>query len=94
MTAAADAKTRLDLPKSIESYYQEMRRAGRDVKTSNACMIYGLEDFVKLSQMLETTDADESYKKVARHKLDSMVARCETGSCLLSPLYTLDTFLG
>ncbi|MCY3751785.1 MAG: DNA helicase RecQ [Gammaproteobacteria bacterium] len=71
----------LDLPKSIEAYYQETGRAGRDGAAANAWMVYGLEDVVKLRQMLEQSDADETHKRVERYKLDSMLGLCEITSC-------------
>ena len=71
----------LDLPKSIEAYYQETGRAGRDGAAADAWMVYGLEDVVKLRQMLETSDAEETHKRVERYKLDSMLGLCEITSC-------------
>lgn len=71
----------LDLPKSIEGYYQETGRAGRDGLEANAWMVYGLQDVIKLSHMLESSDASESYKNVARTKLNAMLSLCETSSC-------------
>ena len=71
----------LDLPKSIESYYQETGRAGRDAQHSDAWMLYGLSDVVQQRRMIDTGEAEEAYKRVARGKLDTLLGLCETPTC-------------
>lgn len=71
----------LDLPKSLEAYYQETGRAGRDGKPSTAWMIYGLQDVIKLRQMLESSQGNDHFKRVERQKLDAMLGLCEVTSC-------------
>jgi ATP-dependent DNA helicase RecQ len=71
----------LNLPKSIEAYYQETGRAGRDGLPADAWMIYGLQDVITLRQMLESSDADDARKRVERHKLDAMLGLCELTTC-------------
>jgi ATP-dependent DNA helicase RecQ len=71
----------LDLPKSIEGYYQETGRAGRDGLPADAWMAYGLADVVQLRRMLAESEADEQYKRVASAKLDAMLGLCETAAC-------------
>jgi ATP-dependent DNA helicase RecQ len=71
----------LNLPKSIEAYYQETGRAGRDGLPADAWMMYGLQDVITLRQMLETSDSDMTHKRVERHKLDAMLGFCELTSC-------------
>jgi ATP-dependent DNA helicase RecQ len=71
----------LDLPKSMEGYYQETGRAGRDGLPANAWMTYGLGDVVSMRKMLDAGDAPEERKQVERHKLDALLGFCESTAC-------------
>ena len=71
----------LDLPKSMEGYYQETGRAGRDGLPANAWMTYGLGDVVSMKQMLENSDAPAERQHVERQKLDALLGFCESTAC-------------
>ena len=71
----------LDLPKSVEAYYQETGRAGRDGEPATALLLYGLEDVVKLGQMAASSEGNEQFKRLERQRLDAMLGLCEITSC-------------
>jgi ATP-dependent DNA helicase RecQ len=71
----------LDLPKSIEAYYQETGRAGRDGLPADAWLCYGLSDVVTLRQIIDKGEAEARFKRVEHHKLDALVGLCETTEC-------------
>ncbi len=71
----------LDLPKTVEAYYQETGRAGRDGEPATAWMIYGLQDVIKLRQMMESSEGSEAHKRAEQHRLNAMLGLCEITSC-------------
>jgi ATP-dependent DNA helicase RecQ len=71
----------LDMPKSIEGYYQETGRAGRDGLPADAWMTYGLADVVQQRRLIEQSEANEAFKRVSSAKLDALLGLAETPSC-------------
>ncbi|HEX2262668.1 MAG TPA: RQC domain-containing protein, partial [Pseudonocardiaceae bacterium] len=71
----------LDLPKSVEGYYQETGRAGRDGLPSTAWLTYGLQDVVQQRKLIDTSEGDDAHRRRLGTHLDAMLALCETVEC-------------
>ena len=71
----------LDMPKTIEAYYQETGRAGRDGAPATALLLYGLQDVIKLREMLAQSEGSEDHKRAEQHRLNAMLGLCEITSC-------------
>src|SRR5438046_7984959 len=71
----------LDLPRSVEGYYQETGRAGRDDLPSTAWLAYGLSDVVQQRKMIDVSDGDAAHRRMLARHLDAMLALCETVEC-------------
>ena len=71
----------VDLPKSVEAYYQETGRAGRDGEPAEAWMVYGLQDVVRLRLLVDQSEASEEHKRIERMKLDALLGWCEVTAC-------------
>jgi ATP-dependent DNA helicase RecQ len=71
----------LDMPKTVEAYYQETGRAGRDGAPADAWMVYGLQDVIKLRQMMATSEGSEAHKRAEQHRLNAMLGMCEITTC-------------
>jgi ATP-dependent DNA helicase RecQ len=71
----------MDMPKTVEAYYQETGRAGRDGEPADAWMIYGLQDVIKLRQMMESSEGSQEHKRAEQHRLNAMLGLCEITTC-------------